>query len=82
MYIPDQPFSLPTAPIRVLSLENGERLSPDLKGMEAITLPNYVTGLAAALLSKVSPPWKSGPVMSHIPWYRQYPSPSPHLCFF
>jgi hypothetical protein len=27
-----------------------------LKGMEAITSPNYVTGLAAALLSKVSPP--------------------------
>jgi hypothetical protein len=59
MYIPDQPFSLPTAPIRALSLENGERISRDLnglKGMEAITSPNYVTGLAAALLSKVSPP--------------------------
>jgi hypothetical protein len=54
MYIPDQPFSLPTAPIRLLSLENGERVTRDLKGMEAITSPNYVTGLAAALLSKVS----------------------------
>jgi hypothetical protein len=62
MYIPDQPFSLPTAPIRILSLENGERVSPDLKGMEAITSPNYVTGLAAALLSNVSPPqvWSCG----------------------
>ena len=57
MYIPDQPFSLPTAPIRVLSLENEEKISRDLKGVEAITSPNYVTGLAAALLSIVSAPY-------------------------
>lgn len=54
MYIPDQPFSLPTAPIRGLSIENGQRTSRSLNGVEAITSPNYVTGLAAALLSKVS----------------------------
>jgi hypothetical protein len=69
MYIPDQPFSLPTAPIRVLSLENGERVSPDLKGMEAITSPNYVTGLAAALLS----PYLAN-VSSHHPLYTSYVS--------
>ena len=55
MYIPDQPFSLPTAPIRYLSIENGQRVSKELKGAEGITSPNYVTGLAASLLSKVSP---------------------------
>jgi hypothetical protein len=67
MYIPDQPFSLPTAPIRVLSLENGEKISRDLKGLEAITSPNYVTGLGAALLSKVSPPYACYCGAPHIP---------------
>jgi hypothetical protein len=54
LYIPDRPFSAPTAPIRVLSIENGKKVEKGLKGVEAITSPNYVTGLAAALLSKVS----------------------------
>lgn len=54
LYIPDRPFSAPTAPIRVLSIQDGKKVEKDLKGVEAFTSPNYVTGLAAALLSKVS----------------------------
>jgi len=76
MYIPDQPFSSPTAPIRVLSLENGEKISRDLKGVEAITSPNYVTGLAAALLSKVSAPYLWSCDIPYL-WLRQsHPQPS------
>ena len=55
MYIPDRPFTLPTAPIRYLAI-NGGRVDPkEVQGAEVITSPNYVTGLAAALLSKVCP---------------------------
>lgn len=53
MYIPDRPCTLPTAPIRYLTINGGRVDSKDIKGAEPITSPNYVTGLAAALLSKV-----------------------------
>lgn len=53
LYIPDKPFSLPSAPIRALLIQDKSRKDQTLKGVEAITSPNYVTGLAAAILSNV-----------------------------
>ena len=55
MYIPDRPFTLPTAPIRYLAINGDKVVTKEIKCAEPITSPNYVTGLAAALLSRVRP---------------------------
>jgi hypothetical protein len=66
MYIPDRPFSLPSAPVRALQVLNGSKMEHSVKGVEAITSPNYVTGLAAALMSKVRHHAKSSTSTWHI----------------
>jgi hypothetical protein len=53
LYIPDRPFTLPSAPIRYSAVEGGHTGQKKVDGAELITSPNYVTGLSAALLSKV-----------------------------
>lgn len=58
MYIPDRALSLPTAPIRHVTIHGAQIIDKTVDGAEPLSSPNYVTGLAAALLSNV----RSSPV--------------------